>query len=43
MRFTEVTSQWHALEKGIMAGCTIHVTFFVTAMNIIFRRGYERV
>ena len=37
MRFTAsgITSQWHALKKGIMAGCTISVTLFVAPMNVI--------
>ena len=37
MRFAagDITSSWHPLEKGIMAGCTISVILFVSAMNII--------
>ena len=37
MRFSvgkEVT-QWQKVQKGIMAGCTVSVVLFITAMNVI--------
>ena len=41
MRFTtrHFTTKWQSLEKGIMAGCTISVVLFVTAMNLILCAG----
>ena len=37
MRFTvgKNTTRWQNLEKGIMAGCTVSVVLFITAMNVI--------
>lgn len=37
MRFTvgNITTKWQRLEKGIMAGCTISVTLFIAAMNLL--------
>ena len=39
MRVTagEVTSEWHKLEVGIITGCTISVTLFALAMNMIVK------
>lgn len=39
MRVTagEVTSEWHRLEVGIITGCTISVTLFALAMNMIVK------
>ena len=41
MRFTagDITSNWQRLEKGIMAGCTISVTLFITAMNVMLKEA----
>lgn len=33
----EVTSEWHRLEVGTITGCTISVTLFVLAMNMIVK------
>ena len=32
-----VTSNWHRLERGIITGCTISVTLFALAMNILVK------
>lgn len=39
MRFTvgNFTTKWLRLEKGFMAGCTISVALFVTAMNLLYK------
>jgi hypothetical protein len=41
MRFTvgSVTTKWQRLEKGIMAGCTISVSLFIAAMNLLLKAG----
>lgn len=41
MRFTvgNITTKWQRLEKGIMAGCTISVTLFIAAMNLLLTAG----
>ena len=41
MTFTVVnfTTRWLRLEKGIMAGCTVSVIFFSTAMNLLLEAG----
>lgn len=31
------TSDWHRLEKGIITGCTISVTLFFLAMNMVVK------
>jgi len=31
------TSEWHKLEKGIIAGCTISVILFALAMNMLVK------
>ncbi|RXN38269.1 reverse transcriptase [Labeo rohita] len=33
----QVTSSWHQLEKGIITGCTISVSLFSLAMNMIVK------
>lgn len=37
LRFTSgsVTSSWHRLEKRIITGCTISVSLFALAMNMV--------
>nr|XP_057943465.1 uncharacterized protein LOC131138512 [Doryrhamphus excisus] len=39
LRFTSgtITSAWHRLEKGITTGCTISVTLFALAMNMLVK------
>ncbi|XP_077380867.1 uncharacterized protein LOC144020874 [Festucalex cinctus] len=39
LRFTSgsVTSDWHRLGKGIITGCTISVTLFALAMNMVVK------
>ncbi len=32
-----VTSDWHQLEKGIITGCTVSVSLFALAMNMIVK------
>nr|XP_014269084.2 uncharacterized protein LOC106676625 [Maylandia zebra] len=32
-----VTSDWHRLQKGIITGCTISVTLFALAMNMVVK------
>lgn len=32
-----VTSEWHWLEKGIITGCTISVTLFALALNMLVK------
>lgn len=41
MRFTvgNITTKWQRLEKSIMAGCTISVTLFIAAMNLLLTAG----
>lgn len=41
MRFSvqDFTTKWQRLEKGIMAGCTISVSLFVAAMNLLLKAG----
>ncbi|XP_061896833.1 uncharacterized protein LOC133645919 [Entelurus aequoreus] len=34
---SQVTSAWHRLEKGIITGCTISVSLFSLAMNMIVK------
>ncbi|XP_077352497.1 uncharacterized protein prkg2l isoform X1 [Festucalex cinctus] len=35
----DFTTKWQRLEKGIMAGCTISVSLFVAAMNLLLKAG----
>lgn len=39
LRFTSgtATSAWHCLEKGIIIGCTIPVSLFALAMNMLVK------
>lgn len=32
-----ITSKWHRLKKGIITGCTISVTLFALAMNMVVK------
>ena len=37
-----VTSEWHRLEKGIITGCTISVSLFALAMNMLVKAAEKQ-